>query len=161
MKRLVSVKDEVVYTLMLKVVNSIGGRNLNYNWLITDIEAYPQKTGREIDDELYSYLNEKDYVFISNSKFLDILEKNDFQWIWGVFSAIPVDYSLDDVLKHAFPYAEDNIDIYLDDNFVIQHPLADIEIVAFDASGMHIVSKDIDICNKFKKVYSNSKENYF
>ena len=49
LKRLVSVKDEKGYTLMLKVINSIGGRNLNYNWLITDIEAYPQKSNYEID----------------------------------------------------------------------------------------------------------------
>ena len=53
----VSVKEKNGYTMMLKVINSIGGRNLNYNWLITDIEAYPQKGVGEIDDELYSYLN--------------------------------------------------------------------------------------------------------
>ena len=161
MKRLVSVKDEKGYTLMLKVINSIGGRNLNYNWLITDIEAYPQKSNYEIDENLYKLLKDKNYVFISIIDLLDILEKNDFQWIWGVFSAIPVKYSLDEVLKYALPYAEDNNEIYLDDNFIIQHPLSDIEIVAFDSSGMHIVSRDEDICNKFKKVYSNSKENYF
>ena len=147
--------------LMLKVINSIGGRSLNYNWLVTDIDAFPHKGKYEIDESLYNFLKEKNYVFISNSDLLDILEKNDFQWIWGVFSAIPVNYSLDEVLKYDLPYAEDNKDIYLDDNFIIQHPLSDIEIVAFDSSGMHIVSRDEGICDKFKKVYSNSKENYF
>lgn len=79
MKRLVLVKDEKGYTLMLKVINSIGGRNLNYNWLITDIEAYPQKSNYEIDENLYKLLKDKNYVFISNNDLLDILEKNDFQ----------------------------------------------------------------------------------
>lgn len=160
MNRLISVGDKAGYTLMLKIINSIGGRNLNYNWLITDIEAYPQKGLGEIDDELYSYLNENDYVFISNSDLLDILEKNDFQWIWGVFSAIPVNYSKEEVLKYDLPFAEDNSDIYLDNNFVIQHPLAEIEIVAFDSSGMHIVSKDKDICDRLKLVYPDARENY-
>lgn len=160
MNRLMSVGDKSGYTMMLKVINAIGGRNLNYNWLITDIEAYPQKGLGEIDDELYSYLNENDYVFISNSDLLDILEKNDFQWIWGVFSAIPVNYSKEEVLKYDLPFAEDNSDIYLDNNFVIQHPLAEIEIVAFDSSGMHIVSKDKDICDHFKLVYPDARENY-
>lgn len=104
-------------------------------------------------------MHEKDYVFISNSDLLDILEKKDFQWIWGVFSAIPFNYSIEDILKYELPYAEDNRDIYLDNNFVIQHPLADIEVVAFDSSGMHIVSKDKDICDKFKILYPDAKEN--
>ena len=160
MNRLISVGDKSGYTMMLKVINAIGGRNLNYNWLITDIEAYPQKGLGDIDDELYSYLNENDYVFISNSDLLDILEKNDFQWIWGVFSAIPVNYSKEEVLKYDLPFAEDNSDIYLDNNFVIQHPLAEIEIVAFDSSGMHIVSKDKDICDHLKLVYPDARENY-
>ena len=160
MNRLISVGDKSGYTMMLKVINAIGGRNLNYNWLITDIEAYPQKGLGEIDDELYSYLNENDYVFISNSDLLDILEKNDFQWIWGVFSAIPVNYSKEEVLKYDLPFAEDNSDIYLDNNFVIQHPLAEIEIVAFDSSCMHIVSKDKDICDHLKLVYPDARENY-
>lgn len=160
MNRLISVGDKSGYTMMLKVINAIGGRNLNYNWLITDIEAYPQKGLGEIDDELYSYLNENDYVFISNSDLLDILEKNDFQWIWGVFSAIPVNYSKEEVLKYDLPFAEDNGDIYLDNNFVIQHPLAEIEIVAFDSSCMHIVSKDKDICDCLKLVYPDARENY-
>jgi len=160
MKRCVSVKEENGYTMMLKVINSIGGRSLNYNWLITDIEAYPQKSFKDLDEKLYNYLNEKDYVFISNSDLLDMLEENDFQWIWGVFSAIPNIYSLDDVLKYDLPYAEDNCDIYLDNNFIIQHPLAEIEIVAFDSSGMHIVAKDDEICERFKKVFNKSKDNY-
>lgn len=159
MNRLISVGDKSGYTMMLKVINAIGGRDLKYNWLITNIEAYPQKTLKELDESLYNYLTEKDYVFISNSDLLDILENNDFQWIWGVFSAIPVNYSIDEVLKYDLPYAEDNHDIYLDNNFVIQHPLAEIEIVAFDSSGVHIVSKDIEICSKFKTIYPDATEN--
>ena len=161
MFRLVSVKDKNGYTQMLKIINAFGGRKLNYNWLITDIEAYPQIGNKDIDEKLYSFLNEKDYVFISNSNLLDILEKNDFQWIWGVFSAIPNNFSLDDILKYELPYADENLDIYLDDKFVIQHPLAEIEIVAFDSSGMHIVSKDKNICDCLKLVYPDARKNYW
>lgn len=160
MYRLVSTKDKSGYTQMLKIINAIGGRTLNYNWLITDIEAYPQIGKGVLDEELCNFLHEKDYVFISNSDLLDMLEENDFQWIWGVFSAIPVKYSLEEVLKYDLPYAEDNSCIYLDNNFIIQHSLADIEIVAFDSSGMHIVSKEKEICECLKKVYSDCKNNY-
>ena len=155
MKRYYSEKEEKFYTHMLKVLNSIGGRNLEYNWLITDIEAYPQDEGRL--DELIS---NNEYLFLSNDELLDILEEEDFQWIWGVFSAIPKNYTKEEVLKYELPFGDGNYDIYKEDIFVIQHPLADIEIVAFDSSLVQIVAKDDEIAEKFKNVYKNSKVNY-
>lgn len=155
MKRYISEKEEKYYTHMLKVLNSIGGRNLGYNWLITDIEAYPQDDG-----ELDKLIRENDYLFLSNDELISMLEKNDFQWIWGVFSAIPNKYTKEEALKYELPFADGNYDIYKEDLFVIQHPLADIEIVAFDSSCVQIVAKDEEIANKFKDLYKNVKVNY-
>lgn len=155
MKRYISEKEEKYYTHMLKVLNSIGGRNLDYNWLITDIEAYPQDNG-----ELDKLISENDYLFLSTDELITMLEKNDFQWIWGVFSAIPKNFTKEEVLKYELPFADGNYDIYKEDIFVIQHPLADIEIVAFDSSCVQIVAKDEEIANKFKDLYKNAKVNY-
>jgi len=155
MKRYISEKEEKYYTHMLKVLNSIGGRNLDYNWLIADIEAYPQDDG-----ELDKLIRENDYLFLSNDELISMLEKNDFQWIWGVFSAMPNKYTKEEVLKYELPFADGNYDIYKEDLFVIQHPLADIEIVAFDSSCVQIVAKDEEIANKFKNLYKNVKVNY-
>lgn len=152
MKRYISTNDEEVYTHMLKVLNSIGGRNLEYNWLITDIEAYPE-------DELYPLILEKEYLFLSNDELLNMLEKNDFQWLWGVFSAIPKKYSEEEVLKYDLPYADLNSNICKDNIFIIQHPLAEIEIVADDGSFVSIVSKNDEIADKFKQVYKKAKIN--
>ena len=68
MKRYISEKEDKNYTHMLKILNAIGGRNLDYNWLITDIEALPQKgNGKfEIDEEIYNRICDKEYVLISN-----------------------------------------------------------------------------------------------
>lgn len=155
MKRYISEKEEKYYMHMLKVLNAIGGRNLDYNWLITDIEAYPQDDG-----ELDKLISENDYLFLSTDELITMLEKEDFQWIWGVFSAIPKEYTKEEVLKYELPFADGNYDIYKEDIFVIQHPLADIEIVAFDSSCVQIVAKDEDIANRFKEVYKISKVNY-
>lgn len=154
MKRYISDKEEY-YTYMLKLLNAIGGRSLNYNWLITNIEAYPQDNG-----ELDKLIRENDYLFLSTDELISMLEKNDFQWIWGVFSAIPKEYTKEEVLKYELPFADGNYDIYKDDIFVIQHPLADIEIVAEDSSSVFIVAKDDDIAEKFKDLYKNVKVNY-
>ena len=156
MKRYISEKEEKYYTHMLKILNSIGVRTLvEYNWLITDIEAYPQDDG-----EFDKLISENDYLFLSTDELITMLEKEDFQWIWGVFSAIPKKYTKDEVLKYEFPFADGNYDIYKEDIYVIQHPLADIEIVAFDSSCVQIVAKDDGIADKFKELYKNAKVNY-
>lgn len=59
MNRLISVGDKSGYTMMLKVINALGGRDLNYNWLITDIEAYPQRDKGILDEELCNFCMKK------------------------------------------------------------------------------------------------------
>lgn len=147
MKRYISVYDREFYTYMLEIILAIGGNNLRYKWLITDIIAYPQDNGQ------YDHP-------IENNDFLKMLLECDFQWIWAVFSAIPENISNDTILKYKLPYANRNENIYKDNVAVIQHPLADIEIVAEDSSSVFIVSKDNQIANKFKNLFPLAKSNY-
>ena len=148
MKRYISVHDREFYTYMLEIILAIGGNDLRYKWLITDVTAYPQ------DDGQYdSLIKNNDYLILSNSDFLKMLSDCDFQWIWAVFSAIPENIS-DDAILHL------NADIFKDDVAVIQHPLADIEIVAEDSSSVLIVSKDNQIAEKFKDLFPMATSNY-
>lgn len=140
---------------MLEIILAIGGNNLNYKWLISDIEAYPQDNGQ------YDNLIENNsYLILSNNDLIKMLSECDFQWIWAVFSAIPEDISDDDILKYKLPYANENGEIYKDDVAIIQHPLADIEIVAEDSSSVFIVAKDNNIADRFKALFSMAKTNY-
>ncbi len=159
MERFISKYDEKDYTYMLKLINSIGGRNLKYNWLITDIEAYPN------DNNIF-YKLENEYVILSNDELLDILEKEDFQWIWAVFSAIPSNIDEKDILQYQLPNRY-NISPGYNSEASIQHPLADIEIDCADSSYFIINFKDKSIKNIFLKCYPkafkdiNSPEDYF
>lgn len=156
MKRYISMVDENNYTHMLKVLKSIGGRKLDYNWYITDIEAYPQ------DEEcnLENLWDDKEYLFLSNDELINMLEKNDFIWVWGCFFAIPKKYSLEEIQKYESPFCDGNSEIH-GDKPIIQHPLAEIEIDAEDSSNVTIVSKDDNIADMFKKVFKNSEERYW
>lgn len=140
MNRCISKGEDDYYTDILKVVNAIGGRSLNYNWLITEIET---STG----DYFY-----EEYVILSNDELLDNLENKEIQWIWGTFSAIPKKYKQEEILKYNLPGVE-NID---KKEIKIQHPLAEIEIIAYDSTFVQLIAKDKTIAEKFKKLYKKS-----
>ena len=141
MKRYVSKEDEYYYTDMLKVIKAIGGKNLNYNWLITEIET---STGDYFKD---------DYIILTNEELLDKLESKKIQWIWGTFSAIPKKYKQEEILKYNLPGVE-NID---KKEIKPQHPLAEIEIIAYDSTFVQIIAKE-EIAKRFKKMYPGAKE---
>lgn len=141
MKRYISKEDEYYYTDMLKVIKAIGGKNLNYNCLITEIET---STGDYFKD---------DYIILTNEELLDKLESKKIQWIWGTFSAIPKKYKQEEILKYNLPGVE-NID---KKEIKPQHPLAEIEIIAYDSTFVQIIAKE-EIAKRFKKIYPRAKE---
>lgn len=141
MKRYISKEEDNYYTDMLKVIHAIGGRTLDYNWLITEIET---STGDYFKD---------DYIILTNEELLDKLESKKIQWIWGTFSAIPKKYKQEEILKYNLPGVE-NID---KKEIKPQHPLAEIEIIAYDSTFVQIIAKE-EIAKRFKKMYPGAKE---
>lgn len=142
MKRYISKGEDIFYTDMLKVMNELGGRNLDYNWLITEIET-------NTEDYFYD-----EYVILTNDELLNKLESEKIQWIWATFSAIPKKYKQEEILKYNLPEVE-NID---KKEIKPQHPLAEIEIIAYDSTFVQIIAKDNQIAENFKKIYPKAKE---
>lgn len=141
MKRYISKEDDKYYTNMLKIIDAIGGRKLDYNWLITEIET---NTGDYFYDE---------YVILNNNELLDKLESKDIQWIWGIFSGIPAKYSKKEILNSKLPRIN-----HINKKIVtIQHPLAEIEIIAYDSTLVQIITKDDNVAKNFKKLYPKSQ----
>lgn len=138
MKKYVSYKDEKYYTYMLKLINSIGGRKLEYNWLITDIEAYPNSL------KIKQTIDENEYLLLSNDELMDMLEEEDFQFIWGKFYAISNKYSKEEILK------------YKDNNCLEE--VSEIIVRAEDSSLVSIETNDDNIIELFKKAYPKTKE---
>lgn len=141
MKSAILDKGENYYTHLLKVFQAIGDEQIKYNWLITNLECYPK--GEEAL-ELFS----REFVWISGEQLTDIIYEEDFQFIWGVFSGFSKDIPLEEVLKYDLPFA-DGYEGFWVDNVNIQHPLADIEIVAWDSSLMLFISKNDNLVDKF------------
>lgn len=143
-------KGEQYYTHMAKVFNSIENEQLKYNWLITNCECYPQ------DEELYELFS-KEYIWISGEQLTEIINKNDFQFIWGVFSGFSKEVLLEDILKYKLPFADGYKGFWID-HVGIQHPLAEVEIVAWDSSLTLLISKDVNLVQRFRDYFPLSED---
>lgn len=143
-------KGEHYYTHMDKVFNAIENEQLKYNWLITDCECYPE-------DKNINEMFSKEYIWISGEQLTEIINKDDFQFIWGVFSGFPLEVTLEETLRYDLPFADGYKGFWVD-NVGIQHPLAEVEIVAWDSSLTLLISKDDNLVRKFRSNFPLSED---
>ena len=147
-------KGEDGYTYFKKIFKALNNFQKDYNWLITDCEAYPKKLGHEM--RIHQSKHGK-YAWISGEELTGIIKKDDFQWVWAVLSGFDKNCSKDDALKYEFPYA-DCYDGFWKEKPSIQHPLACIELVAWDSGLTLFISKDEDIVNCFRNAFPLSRD---
>ena len=129
---------------MRKLFEAVGRETLKYNWLITDCECNPS-------DEILRKRLCAEYTLLSGEELTEILEREDFQWIWGVLSAIHKDATLDEILRYPLPSAERNSLFGVFPS--IAHPLAAAELVAFDSTYLYISTKDRSLFDLFRTTY--------
>lgn len=141
---------EKYYTYLYKIFTEINIVQKDYNWLITDIVAYPET-------KEYQDLFSKKYAWLSGDELTNITEKEDFQWIWGVLSGFDKNIDIEEVLKYSLPYA-DGYEGFWENPLSLQHPLASIEIVAWDSSLSLIISKNKQIIDNFRLVFPLSED---
>ena len=101
MERVISRNNFKYYTMLKRILFDLELENKAYWWLVSDIEAYPSKK------EYAEALNKEDYLLLSTSDLVRMLENDDFQWIWAVFSVIPCHHSKEEILSFALPYLQD------------------------------------------------------
>lgn len=132
------------YTDMNAVTAPIKQEFSRYHWLITQIECnqYPDPRIR-FDDE---------YVWMDGGEFLDLVEKNDIQFIWAVFSAFPKEIPFSKVMEQELPYA-DGYTGFWKNPISIQHPLAVAEIVPWDSSLILAISENEDMINLLMEAF--------
>ena len=124
-----------------EVFDSIHNVQRDYNWLITDIYAFPGRSN-------FDY--KAPYIWISGGELTEIFEEHDFQWMFAVFSGFTKDITKEEVLQYELPYA-DCYEGFWKNPLTIQHPLAVIEIAPFDCSYVLLISSDDKIVENFVK----------
>lgn len=142
-------KGEEYYTYMNKIFNAIENEQLKYNWLITNCDCYPKNVK-------FKNLFSNEYIWLTGKQLTDIVKEEDIQFVWAVFSGFSKDINLEDVLKYSFPLA-DGYEGFWTNDVGIQHPLADIEIVAWDSSLTLFISRNDSLVQRFRQSFNLSE----
>lgn len=150
MKSAILEKGESYFTYMGPIFQGIRNEQIKYNWLITNCECYPRN--KKISDMFL-----KKYCWLSGEQLTEIIYEEEFQFIWGVFSGFSKDINLDEVLKYDLPYADGHGGFW-QNSINIQHPLADIEIVAWDSSLTLFISRVDELVDNFRQRFPLSED---
>ena len=139
----VSEDDCPTYTHLSKLFGALGDKQKDYNWLITDCECLAS------DEKLRNSF--ADSKIVSGEELTNIVRREDFQWIWGVLSGFKKEIPIDEILRYPAPSAERRglCGVYPS----ISHPLAQIEITAFDSSRLFFFSRDLSLFRRFAAGY--------
>lgn len=150
MKGVVIERGEKYYTYLKKLFLSINNLQRNYNWLISSYECWPCT-------KKYAEMLSEDFCWMTGEELTEMIECEDFQWIWGALSAFSKDIPKEKVLQYDWPKADGCGEIWqlpVD----IQHPLAEIEIVAWDSSMTVFISKEDYIVDLIRESYEFAED---
>lgn len=127
---------------------SIGNKQKEYNWLITECVSYPH------NDEIARLLD-SEYCWLTGEQLTELVKKENFQWIWAVISGFKKNVELQDVLKYDLPFAN-GYGGFWKKPLTIQHPLAHIEIVPWDGYLTLLFSDDKMIVEEYLQNIKNT-----
>lgn len=152
MKGAILEKGERGYTYLRKIFELVPCLKTDYNWLITDCEAHPKSEGRAV-----RLAQTNGNAWISGEELYGMVRHDDFQWIWGVLSGFNKAILKEEVLKYEYPYA-DGYGGFWNKELSIQHPLASVELVAWDGSLTLIISKEESVVGEFRNAFELSED---
>ncbi len=139
-------KDDKWHTNLQKLFAAMKNEQLNYKWLISHYDCYPLKPSLK-----YLLDHEYEYLILSGKELTELAEEG-FQWIWGTFSAFDPSVSDEEILNHSLP-RNDCYKGFWKLPLTIQHPLAKIELVAFDSTLTLAFTKDRQLFETIKETY--------
>jgi hypothetical protein len=136
------------FTDMRVVFDSLNGKQIDYNWLITniDLNQYPDESWFDAP-----------YIWIAGKELSELIYNNNIQFIWALFSGFKKDVSFEEISLSTMP----SVNIYSDSDYwegnYTQHPLAEIEIASWDSSYMTLISKDAELAIDFKSYFKEAE----
>jgi len=120
-----------------------------YNWLLSNYECPSIYPPEQIPRDL-------DFVWLTGDELVCNLA-DDPPFHWCVATAYAKNILKEDVLQHPLPVA-DGCEVFWQPEIALQNPLAEIEIIMWDASYVFILSKSQMIIDEYAKEYPVSED---
>ncbi len=135
-----------VYTDLRLVFKAFGGRQTEFNWLLTDLDCnfYPP--------EFQANSQPARQLWLSGAELTRLVEQHDIQFNWAVLSGFARDVNIDLDHLDIEPYADGNPTFWTSST-KIQHPLAKVELVCWDSSATLLLSLDEDLTARFRTFF--------
>lgn len=131
------------FTEMRSVLSALGIRACDYDWYLSDVEINRNVDGFVVEDQ-----------WLSGNQLERLITTEEIQFIWAVFSAVPVGTRFD-VPKA--PFADGNSTFW---HGVGGRPQLDgglFEIVCWDSSATLLIGIDQEMADHFSAVYSDTR----
>lgn len=139
------------HTDMKNIFEAIHQAQKNYNWLI----AYPEvwTTEKNIFEEA------REFYFLTGEELTRIVNEDRSQWVWGVLSGFDKRIPKEDVLKYPLVDANGYTGFW-QNPLTLCHPLAELEIVAWDGCLTLVLSDHKKIVEDFRRAYPQAEDLY-
>lgn len=111
------------------------------HWLITDLDCFDYCGW----DGCEKWAERE--LFLTDKELRRDVDLRNMQIIWGVFSAIPAEYSKEEIYRHPLPESENPY--YMSSRIVPQHPLALLELYVEDGCSMLVSARDHALLEPF------------
>ncbi len=142
------------YTYLGPLFAAIGQRQEQYNWLITDFEGgFPLEERVRLNRR---NLRER-HAWIDGGTLTRLAGQGNTQWSWGVFSGFDRSVTLKQALEYDLPWADGNPGFWKNP-VSVQHPLAQMEIVAWDNASTILISRDQKAVCEFAAAFPDSMD---
>jgi len=128
------------HTDLNEVFRSLRGRQRELSWLLTDVECNAILPG-EISADPPAW-------WLSGRELSDFVEASRIQFNWAVASGFRVPLATGDRLLH-YPFADGNQALW-DEQVLVQHPSAEVEIVCWDSSATLLISREPSFVEDFR-----------
>lgn len=138
------------YTYLSGIFRAIGGRQKEYNWLITDAQIAAQS-------EELNLLSDGLPHFLSGGGLTELVEKDDGQWLFGVLSGFEKTIPPETILRFPLPYADGNPHFWVNP-ISLQHPLASVEIVPWDGTQVLLLSRRKELADSFRNAFPRCED---
>jgi hypothetical protein len=149
------------YTYLGPIFESIHNRQLEYNWLLTDLELNWMPDDflnyfdqYEVNDK---YWDRDNKYWITGERLTTLITNHNIQFIWGVLSGFKKSELIDIRNLSVCPYADGHTELWRPGTRV-QHPKAEIEIICWDSTLTLLISKDQSIVKDFIAHFTEARD---